>query len=346
MQEARYYRQAGEEIVCELCPQNCRLKEGQEGICGVRLVKGRKLFSRNYYLCGALAMDPIEKKPLYHFYPGWEILSVGTLGCNLHCVFCQNWNLARGEKNQVTEVISPEKLFNILKVQPTREQLGVAYTYNEPTVWYEFVLDSSRFLAEKGYKNVLVTNGFINEKPLEELLPFIHAMNIDVKSFNDAFYRRYCKGKGIKDILRTVERAHTSCHVELTYLIITTLNDKMEEIKEFVNWVVSLDKEIPVHFSRYFPSYRLDLPPTPMETMRKAWEMAKEKLPYVYLGNVLDVERSSTYCPSCNALLIRRRGYKIENLGIRDKSCTSCGYTIRLAGHIYGDESGKTAGLN
>jgi pyruvate formate lyase activating enzyme len=244
-------------------------------------------------------VDPIEKKPLYHFYPGWEILSLGTIGCNLHCSFCQNWTLSRSEGEQGMESIAPAELLQILRSRPVREQLGIAYTYNEPTVWYEFVLETSQLMVENGYKNVLVTNGLIKSKPLEELLPFIHALNIDVKAFREEFYRRYCKGRGLKEVLQTVEQALPRCHVELTYLIITSLNDSREEIDSFASWVASIDKEIPVHFSRYFPNYRMDLPPTPLETMRRAWETAKEKLSYVYLGNVMDQERSATSCPSC-----------------------------------------------
>jgi len=339
MREARYYTRQGHEILCELCPQGCHLVEGQTGICGVRRAEDGRLVALNYSLYGSLAVDPVEKKPLYHFYPGWEILSIGTAGCNLHCSFCQNWTLARGEKVEEMEAISPAELLEILKGRPPREQLGIAYTYNEPTIWYEFVLDTSMLMAENGYKNVLVTNGFINEQPLEELLPFIHAMNIDVKAFRDSFYLRYCKGRGLKQVTRTVEQALPRCHVELTYLVITTLNDSLEEIRDFVNWVASLDREIPVHLSRYFPNYRMDLPPTPLETMRNAWEMSREKLSYVYLGNVMDVERSTTYCPSCREPLITRSGYRIKNMGLEGKKCKKCGKMIKLTGHIYGEEN-------
>lgn len=338
MQEARFYNREKDSFICRLCPQECNLKEEQEGICGVRKVANGKLVTMNYGLCAALSFDPVEKKPLYHFFPGYDILSLGSTGCNLNCSFCQNWTLARGEVPGAGEKISAENLLGILEVRPVREQLGIAYTYNEPTVWFEFVRDTSELIAEKGYKNVLVTNGFINEEPLKELLPFIHGMNIDVKAFKDSFYRRHCRGKGIKQVLKTVEQALLECHVELTYLIVTSLNDSPEEIGSFIDWVAGLDKEIPVHFSRYFPSYRMDLPPTPLETMYAAWERAYGKLSYVYLGNVGDDERSSTYCPDCGELLIRRNGYSLKNIGLKNKSCKKCGHTIRLTGHIYGEE--------
>jgi pyruvate formate lyase activating enzyme len=336
MREAFHYRQEKENIYCELCPQGCRLKEGQKGICGTRRVEEGKLVVLNYNLCSAIAVDPIEKKPLYHFYPGWYILSLGTVGCNLNCDFCQNWTLARGEKEQEgMRVITPAKLLQLLHKLPQKEQLGVAYTYNEPTVWYEFVREAAELIKDHDYKNVLVTNGLINPKPLKELLPFIDALNIDVKAFRDTFYRRYCKGGALKDVLRTVETSLKSCHVELTYLIITSLNDSLEELKDFVDWVASLDPEIPVHFSRYFPSYRAQWPPTSLETMQKTWEIARERLSYVYLGNVVDENSSNTYCPACGELLLSRRGYHLQNMGLQGKECSNCGHTIRLHGYIY-----------
>lgn len=339
MQEARYYSPEGDKILCELCPQECRLQEGQTGICGVRRAEGGKLFTTNYGFCAALALDPIEKKPLYHFYPGWEILSLGTVGCNLHCSFCQNWGLARNETGREAELVTPAEVLALLRGQPDRGQLGIAYTYNEPTVWYEFIREVAALVAADGYQNVLVTNGLIKERPLKELLPFIQALNIDVKAFREGFYRRHCQGKGFKEVLRTVEQALPVCHIELTYLLIPGLNDSTEEIGDFIDWVASLDREIPVHFSRYFPQYRLTLPPTPLETLQRVWETAREKLFNVYLGNVHGDEHSTTYCPSCRQVLIGRGGYRLRNVGLRGNSCKYCGYTIRLTGHIYGEES-------
>lgn len=340
MHEALYYRIEDKDsslLRCELCPQHCRLEEGQTGICGVRRAEGGKLLALNYNRCASLALDPIEKKPLYHFYPGWLILSAGTFGCNLHCSFCQNWSLARGD-DRGSESLSAQKLLELLQQRERRAQLGVAFTYNEPSVWYEFVLESSRLLHENGFKSVLVSNGMINPAPLAELLPFIHGMNIDVKAFDDSFYQRHCKGKGLGTVQHTVEEASRRCHVELTYLVIPTLNDSPDEISAFVDWVVSIDKDIPVHFSRYHPQYRLQLPPTPLQTLERAWEMARQKLSHVYLGNVPDSRHSNTSCPVCSQLLIERRGYTIKNCGLSGTNCSACGNTIRLTGHIYGEE--------
>lgn len=336
MQEASYFSRQGEKIYCELCPQECRLQEGQTGFCGVRRVANGRLWTANYGLCAALALDPVEKKPLYHFYPGWEILSIGTAGCNLHCSFCQNWQLARNEAGRELQALTPAKLLQILRNQPARGQLGVAYTYNEPTVWYEFVRDTAAVVQENGYRNVLVTNGLIKRQPLAELLPFIQALNVDVKAFREEFYRRHCRGRGFKEVLRTVEQALPTCHVELTYLLIPGLNDAPAEIEDFVNWAASLSREIPVHFSRYFPQYRLNLPPTPLATLQRAFETAREKLDYVYVGNIRDAAYSATSCPSCRQLLISRRGYYPQNVGLEGHTCKNCGHTIRLAGHIYG----------
>ncbi len=337
--KALYYRPEGDEVLCLLCPQGCHIKEGQLGACGVRKAESGALITLNYGRCGSIALDHIEKKPLYHFYPGWEILSIGTFGCNLNCTFCQNWTLARGGQAAGREKINPAALGELLKSCPDRGRLGVAYTYNEPGIWYEFVLEAAQYLSGEGFKNVLVTNGYINPEPLAELLPFIDAMNIDVKAFSDSFYRRYCRGKGLKEVLRTVEQAQGVCHLELTYLVIDTLNDNPAEINDFVNWVASLDVNIPVHFSRYFPNYHLDIPPTPLGTMQRVWETAAEKLAYVYLGNIEDRRCSATYCPSCRHLLIARDGYRVHNRGLKGKSCEKCGYTIHLEGHIYGEEA-------
>lgn len=342
MHEALYYRVQDAEsplVCCELCPRECRLAEGQAGACNVRRAAGGRLYTLNYNRCVSLAVDPIEKKPLYHFYPGWRILSAGTFGCNLHCSFCQNWSLARGE-DRAARHLDAAGLLQILQQRPPQEQLGVAYTYNEPSIWFEYVLEASRLLSGHGYKNVLVSNGLINPQPLAELMPYIQAMNIDVKAFNDEFYNKYCHApaaRGLATVRKTVEKALEHCHVELTYLVITTLNDSMAEIEAFVSWVAALDRDIPVHFSRYYPQYRLELPPTPAHTMQQAWETAREKLSYVYLGNLSDARRSSTFCPNCSRLLIERHGYGLENLGLDGKKCRSCGNTIRLTGHIYGE---------
>jgi pyruvate formate lyase activating enzyme len=229
-----------------------------------------------------MALDPIEKKPLYHFYPGSTILSVGTWGCNFHCQFCQNWAIAHG--NPQVFFTEAEQLAQ-LAMQQGPDCIGVAYTYSEPTVWFEYVKDSAAAVKKAGLKNVLVTNGFINEEPLKALLPVIDAMNIDVKSFHPEFYQERCKG-GLAAVKRTVEIASRHCHVEVTTLLIPGLNDSDEEITHLIHWLATINPEIPLHFSRYYPSYRMNRQPTPLETLMRARELALPFIHHVHIGNV------------------------------------------------------------
>ena len=219
----------------------------------MRRAAGGELVTENYALCAALHWDPVEKKPLYHFYPGRQILSLGTYGCNLCCSFCQNWTLARGKPSAGGEMLTPQQVLAMLQREGSpAEVLGVAYTYNEPVVWYEFVYDTARLLHEHGYRNVLVTNGFISRAALRELLPYIDALNIDVKGFSDSFYRKYCHGMR-RPVLETVELAASSAHVEVTCLLIPTLNDSPTELELFTSWLAGVNPNLPLHFSRYFP---------------------------------------------------------------------------------------------
>lgn len=328
MQEARHYVKLEEgRVECRLCPHTCLLTPGRRGLCRVRENREGRLYTRNYGLCSSLAVDPIEKKPLYHFYPGSLILSAGTVGCNLGCEFCQNWEIAHGEPEVLP--LSPNLL-----VEEAQEIncIGLAYTYSEPIVWFEFVLDTARLAREKGLKNVLVTNGFIQQEPLQELLPVIDALNIDVKGFNREFYRRVVHGD-YEPVLRTAIRAKKAgCHVEITTLLVTGLNDDLSELEELVKWVrAELGVDTPLHFSRYFPRYKLRQPPTPLETMQRVWEMARRYLPYVYLGNVEDPRASNTYCPACGNLVIRRKGYAVSLPGLTEKaSCRQCGEKLAI----------------
>lgn len=330
MREAEYYERAGEKIICRLCPHNCHLGEGQRGLCQVRKNIGGKLYTLNYGLVSSWGLDPIEKKPLYHFYPGSQIFSVGTFGCNFHCRFCQNWEIAHGEP--VTENVPPERLVEIaVSARDKSGSVGIAYTYTEPVVWYEYVYDSARLAHEKGLKNVLVTNGSIQEEPLKRLLPYIDAMNIDVKAFTPDYYKKVCRGE-LDPVLRTVESAYGKCHIELTTLLVPGMNDGDEEIGALVDWVASLDVSIPLHFSRYFPRYEMELPPTPLKTLTRAWELARSKLHYVYIGNAWELgeDYSNTCCPACHNLLVRRAGYGVTFPGLKGRRCKECGTEIEI----------------
>ncbi len=282
MREALYYEKMdGKRVHCHLCPYECHIPPGGKGACTVRLNKDGVLYSLVYGKTTSIALDPIEKKPLYRYHPGEYILSLGTRGCNLHCDFCQNWHISQ-EVDAPTEDISSEEIIERAK---ELRSFGIAYTYNEPFIWYEFVLDTAKLARQNGLKNVLVTNGFVNIEPLEGVLPYIDAMNIDLKAFDEDFYVKVCKGR-LKPVLDVIKISAKSCHVELTNLIIPTLNDSESQIRKMVDWIYSnLGTEVPLHISRYFPCYKMTLPPTPIETLKRAERIAKEKLKYVYVGN-------------------------------------------------------------
>ncbi len=329
MQEAMFYEQdEGERTFCRLCPKLCNIREGKTGFCRVRKNEGGTLYSLNFGHCAALAVDPVEKKPLYHFYPGHSILSLGASGCNLHCGFCQNWNIAHSDPG--TRPLSPGQAADLAaKYAAGGKCAGVAYTYSEPFMWYEFVYETSQKVREKGLKNVLVTNGYVNPEPLEEILPYIDAMNIDVKAFTDRFYKDNCAGR-LAPVMRTVELSVPLCHVEITTLLVNGLNDSEQEIRKLVDWVAGLDPSLPLHISRYFPNYKMDREATPLSTMKKALEIAKEKLNYVYIGNAPELDSANTVCPHCGELLVKRTGYYVNIEALQGDRCTACGKQINL----------------
>ncbi|MGB9886585.1 MAG: AmmeMemoRadiSam system radical SAM enzyme [Moorellales bacterium] len=326
MREAAYYETMAEARVrCRLCPHGCLLAPGKRGRCGVRENRDGTLYTLNFARVSSWAFDPMEKKPLYHFHPGSTIFSLGTVGCNFHCEFCQNWEIARGDENLTFE-LPVDDLIKILSEKAPHDCVGVAYTYSEPLVWYEYVLAASRRVKEAGYRNVLVTNGFVNPEPLAELLPFIDALNIDVKGFTDRFYRQVVHGDYEPVLQTAVAAKRAGCHVEITTLLIPGLNDSEEELARLTDWVATaLGPDTPLHFSRYFPNYRLKLEPTPVETLRRARELARRKLAFVYLGNVADAEASTTYCWHCAQPVIERYGYRVNRQGLDGNRCRHCG---------------------
>ncbi len=327
MREALYYRPGEAGVICELCPKGCTIGEGRTGFCRVRKNIGGRLYAQNYAACSSYALDPIEKKPLYHFYPGSSILSLGTWGCNFACKFCQNWEIAQADP-QTMELLPGEA------VRLAREQgpanIGIAFTYSEPSVWYEYILDTAQAGSKAGLKNVLVTNGFINPKPLAELLPYIDAMNIDVKAYNSEYYHKVCAG-GLDDVKRTVELAAQHCHVEITTLLVPGLNDAKEEIAGLAEWLATVNKDIPLHFSRYFPNYKMEAPPTPLSTMEMAYETARKQLSYVYLGNI-GGRGVNTYCPDCGLLVLDRISGHSHLAD--EKKCPRCGSVIAIVGTV------------
>jgi pyruvate formate lyase activating enzyme len=318
--EAKYYDKIDNGYVrCHLCPANCRIASSRQGICLVRTNEDGTLYASEYGKTIAINLDPIEKKPLYHFKPGTQILSVGPNGCNLSCVFCQNWGISQVKSS--TRYVSPR---NLVQLAGTHGSIGVAFTYTEPLVWYEFLLDSAWLLRESGLAVVIVSNGYINEAPARELFKHIDAANFDLKSIRPDFYRKICRGK-LQDVQRTIMIAlEMGVHVELTNLLIPTLNDSDGEITALADWVANLNSRIPLHFSRYFPHYKLDLPPTPEERLTFAYETAKKRLENVYVGNINGIGGSDTVCRKCGATLIKRNGYRVEVIGLNGSDCAKC----------------------
>lgn len=278
-----------EQVLCDVCPKFCKLREGQIGFCRARSNIGGKIVPINYGQATSLALDPIEKKPLMRFCPGTYILSYGSYGCNLRCPYCQNASISMaGPDNCPHRLITPEGLTD-LAVDLSKQEpgnIGVAFTYNEPTVCFEFIRDTSKLLHEAGLKSVVVTNGGLVRKYADELLPHVDALNIDLKGFSNEFYR-YVKGEfdTVKEFIKAA--VEHKCHVELTTLVIPTKNDDPEEIGREVEWIASISPEIPLHLGRFFPRYKVDdLPPTPAETIYRLKDIAEKKLKYVYTGNL------------------------------------------------------------
>ena len=323
--EALFYEKQGDRINCKLCPHNCLIEVGEFGKCNVRVNKEGLLYTVNYGEITSMAQDPIEKKPLYHFKPGSNILSVGSFGCNFTCGFCQNHSIS--QERAKSEYIYPEKLVEICK--SLEDNIGVAFTYNEPSIWYEYVYKSSRLLKEsiKDIKIVIVTNGYIKEEPLKMLLPYVDAMNIDLKAFNNDYYKDICGGN-ITPVLDTIKMASKECHVEVTTLLVNGENDSSAEVKKIAEFIASVDENIPLHLSRYFPSYKMDNPATKVEVMIEARDIAKKYLNYVYIGNVQGLD-NSTYCPKCGYKLIEREQYHI-NVNTSFGTCIKCGYKTNI----------------
>lgn len=271
--------------ICNLCRHNCVIEEGKTGFCSARENRSGKIVCKNYGKVTSIALDPIEKKPLYRFYPGSLILSVGSYGCNLSCPFCQNCeiSMADGDNVKFLEITPKALVKRALELVP-RGNIGVAYTYNEPLIGYEFVLDCARLAKGSGLKNVVVTNGYINEKPLKELLPFIDAMNIDLKGFTESYYRTV--SGDLETVKGSIKLAAENCHVEVTTLIVPDENDSEEEIDALSRWLASISPEIPLHITRFFPRFKMaDRAPTPLKTIYRLADLARKNLKYVYEGN-------------------------------------------------------------
>jgi pyruvate formate lyase activating enzyme len=284
-----------------------------------------KLFTESYGILSAISSDPVEKKPLYHFLPGSKILSIGSFGCNLTCDFCQNCEISQIDKKIFSLYSSRDPEDIVGKAKLHQNNIGLAYTYNEPTVYYEYMIDCAARIKEFNLYNVMVTNGYINAEPLDDLFPFMDAFNVDLKSFRNHFYVKRT-GASLHPVLETIRRiARTERHLELTFLIIPDHNDDEEEWKEMLEWISDhCGKNTILHVSRYYPYYKMDKPPTPISTIRKFIDMAKERIDYVYPGNTPQLD-NHTYCPACGNLLIERFLYNSAVQGITPEGfCSSC----------------------
>ncbi len=322
--KAKYYTARDNHVECQMCPHMCKIMDGKFGLCRGRKNEGGTLLAINYGETTSVAMDPVEKKPLYHFHPGSQILSVACNSCNMRCPFCQNWEISQAETS--TQYVTPEIL---VKMMTDHGSMGVAYTYTEPLMWFEYLLDAGKAVRDAGGKNILVTNGLINEDPLLEILPLVDAMNIDLKTMNADVYKKTLKGD-LDAVKRTIELAHQKCHIEITNLIVTGLNDRKEDVDRVVDYVASVDQNIPMHFSRYYPNYEYTKPPTSAQKIEYAYERAREKLNYVYIGNLPAEDGAHTFCPKCGNLLIERMYFKAIIRGLDGNKCSKCEETIPI----------------
>jgi pyruvate formate lyase activating enzyme len=327
MRDALYW-EAGEagKVHCLLCPNDCRIADGKAGICGVRENHGGRLELPHYGAISSIAVDPIEKKPLYHFHPGSRILSVGFVGCSFHCGFCQNWHISQSTHAN-TRYVSPIDLVDTARRE---KSFAIAYTYSEPLVHFEYILDTAKLARTAGLKNVLVTNGYLNSTPAAELLPFVDAANVDLKAWDAEFYRHETGGK-LEEVKRFIREAVGKIHLEVTTLVIPTKNDDPAQIEGIAGFIAGLDHDIPLHLSGYHPQYKYEVPPTPAATVRRLAEVARKRLSYVYTGN-LGAEAADTVCAACGNVLVRRTGWRVEVTGVKAGACAKCGAPTSIVG--------------
>jgi pyruvate formate lyase activating enzyme len=324
--EASWYRKLGEgRVECELCPQACTVADAERGTCGVRENRRGTYYTLVHSLACSVHADPIEKKPFFHVMPGELALSFATAGCNVECKFCQNWEISQFRPEQVRAYyLPPESLVGVAKRSGARL---TAATYSEPVVFWEYVRDAASAAREAGLAPTVVTNGYIQEKPLKEVLPLLEAVKVDLKSFRESFYRDQLRGT-LKPVLKTLELVREAdVWLEIVVLVIPTLNDSEGEIRGLAKWVRSnLGPDVPIHFTRFHPTYRLtDLPPTPVTSLERAWDVARDQgLNYVYLGNIPGHPGENTRCPGCGGVLIRRIGFKVLHNRLVKGACPDC----------------------
>ncbi|MGD2035120.1 MAG: AmmeMemoRadiSam system radical SAM enzyme [Bacteroidales bacterium] len=333
MEAAFYTELEDQKVKCLLCPHECIIKPGKTGICKVRKNHNGVLYSDVYGLLSAMHFDPIEKKPLYHYFPGKEIFSIGSLGCNFSCRCCQNFNIAQAGRDDFPglQEADPSQIMEMIRTNLSN--IGVAYTYNEPGVWYEYMIDVAREVRQNGYRNVVVSNGYMNRTPLLKLTECIDAFNIDLKAFDENVYHNFTGGKlsGVLDSLQLIR--DQGCHLEITFLAVTGINDDMNQFRSMLKWIgQNLGPDVPLHISRYYPGYKLQNEATSISLLTEMAKAASEILYFVYIGNVSGNDYQDTICPGCKKTVIVRNGYsvRVKNMSAEGK-CLTCGYNIAIA---------------
>ena len=318
------FRKTDDKAECLLCPHFCKIAYGKTGICGVRKNTGERIELITYGVISGYALDPVEKKPLYHFFPGHNVLSIGSYGCNMRCDFCQNYTISQVVPENITVEITAEKIVSTALL--AEKNVGLAFTYNEPVVWFEFLTETARFAKENNLFTIMVSNGYVNSEPLDEIIQFIDAFNIDLKAFNSTFYRKLTGAdiEPVKSCLKQI--ADSGRHLEITTLIIPGYNDNEREMAQQSEWIAGeLGKDVPLHLSRYFPKYKRNDPATSQDVLNRLHEIARKNLDHVYLGNSDSESGQNTVCPKCRTIVTIRSGYHTRLVNIdTNGGCTNC----------------------
>ncbi len=324
--EAILYEKVGNALNCKICQRRCIISPGKNGFCQMRENVDDKIYSLNYAAVSSAAVDPIEKKPLFHFYPGSMVFSLGSVGCNFRCRHCQNWGISQAElENIPTRDMLPEDAIRLTKEYECK---SIAWTYNEPTMWFEYTLDSAKIARKEDIKTIYVTNGYMSEESFQEIKPYLDAANIDLKGMTEKFYQDLCEAR-LEPVLDTIVRMHDAkIHIEVTNLMIPGYNDSDEDIHSLVKFMADeVGVEVPLHFTRFFPQYQMqELPPTEIKYLEKAYKIARDAgMKYVYIGNVPTADGENTYCPECGETVIQRDGFSVMSDKIKEtRKCPRC----------------------
>lgn len=324
--EAILYEKVDNALNCKICQRRCIISPGKTGFCQMRENVDDKIYSLNYAAVSSAAVDPIEKKPLFHFYPGSMVFSLGSVGCNFRCRHCQNWGISQAElENTPTRDMLPEDAIRLTKEYECK---SIAWTYNEPTMWFEYTLDSAKIARKEDIKTIYVTNGYMSEESFQEIKPYLDAANIDLKGMTEKFYQDLCEAR-LEPVLDTIVKMHDAkIHIEITNLMIPGYNDSDEDIRSLVKFMADeVGVEVPLHFTRFFPQYQMqELPPTEIKYLEKAHKIARDAgMKYVYIGNVPTADGENTYCPECGETVIQRDGFSVMSDKIKEtRKCPRC----------------------